>query len=284
MLFATLTSFAFSWDPPYGVPASFDCATRKLAYTFGRELVPRRGSFDALWYALDLAGNDTTCVVPNLALATAPAEEKKERTWSRNTLFVDSNNGVDRADRGTIEAPLRTIQSALDRVARNSQMSGTSYGTRRSQTPSPTIVLRGGIHYIAATLFIGPEHSGLEVVGHPNERDGGEIVFDGWQRAQRARRVAERLDVGTSLALAHDVAQRVDGVASTEHEVALSTAPQRQRAVLRDLLNAAGERWINRPRKLLVLAVAQRKLHHGAVELTELLERRAAAEREETLG
>ena len=170
MLFATLTSFAFSWDPPYGVPASFDCATRKLAYTFGRELVPRRGSFDALWYALDLAGNDTTCVVPNLALATAPAEEKKERTWSRNTLFVDANNGVDRADRGTIEAPLRTIQSALDRVARNSQMSGTSYGTRRSQTPSPTIVLRGGIHYIAATLFIGPEHSGLEVVGHPNER------------------------------------------------------------------------------------------------------------------
>merc|ERR1711871_1074923 len=41
------------------VPASFDCAMRKLAYAYGKKLVPRQGSFESLFYALDL--NEPNC-------------------------------------------------------------------------------------------------------------------------------------------------------------------------------------------------------------------------------
>lgn len=37
-----------------GVPASFDCAMRKAAYSFGQKLLPRLGKFSELYYALDL--------------------------------------------------------------------------------------------------------------------------------------------------------------------------------------------------------------------------------------
>ena len=44
------------------VPASFDCAMRKLAYAYGKKLVPRQGVFESLYYALDL--NAENCSVP----------------------------------------------------------------------------------------------------------------------------------------------------------------------------------------------------------------------------
>ena len=161
MLLAVISTITLGWAPPYGVPTSFDCETRKLAYIFGRELVPRRGSFESLWYALDLAGNDTSCVVPlpptTPATASLPSAEKM---WPSGAFFVDANNGADHAKRGAIEVPLRTIQAALDRIA----------STQSEVLTQPTIVLRGGTHFIASTLLIGPEHSGLEIIGHPNER------------------------------------------------------------------------------------------------------------------
>merc|ERR1719334_504532 len=40
------------------IPASFDCAVRKLAYEYGKHLMPRLGSFESLWYALDLNSKD----------------------------------------------------------------------------------------------------------------------------------------------------------------------------------------------------------------------------------
>eukprot|EP00729_Bicosta_minor_P003417 gene3417-31687_t len=41
------------------VPASFDCAMRKTAYAYGKQLVPSQGKFESLYYALDL--NDPSC-------------------------------------------------------------------------------------------------------------------------------------------------------------------------------------------------------------------------------
>ena len=40
------------------VPASFDCAMRRAAYDYGRDLVGRHGSFESLYYALDLNSKD----------------------------------------------------------------------------------------------------------------------------------------------------------------------------------------------------------------------------------
>ena len=42
-----------------GVPASFDCAMRQLAYAYGKQLAPRQGKFESLFYALGL--NDPAC-------------------------------------------------------------------------------------------------------------------------------------------------------------------------------------------------------------------------------
>ena len=47
--------FGNSWGDG---PASFDCAMRKLAYTFGRQQIPRMGEFESLYYALDLNSPD----------------------------------------------------------------------------------------------------------------------------------------------------------------------------------------------------------------------------------
>ena len=61
VLLLALVAFASAdqWPHPRqghetAVPASFDCAMRKLAYQFGQQLLPRKGKFESLYYALDL--------------------------------------------------------------------------------------------------------------------------------------------------------------------------------------------------------------------------------------
>ena len=48
------TSEAWYSGTPAGVPPSFDCAARGLAYTYGRQLAPHRGQFKSLYDALQV--------------------------------------------------------------------------------------------------------------------------------------------------------------------------------------------------------------------------------------
>ena len=53
---------AAPWPLPENVSQAFDCDMRKAAYAYGKKLVPRMGSFESLYYALDL--NNESCKVP----------------------------------------------------------------------------------------------------------------------------------------------------------------------------------------------------------------------------
>ena len=142
---------ASAWGP---VP-SFDCAMRKLAYQYGKQLIPRMGKFESLYYALNL-NNHSDC--PGVALESSNhmnAASIDTPLPEGMKLFVHPVSGHD-DNLGTIKSPFRTIQTALDRAA--------------LVNPTPAVVLRGGIHYITDTLILTPKHSGLHLIGYPGEK------------------------------------------------------------------------------------------------------------------
>ena len=77
---ATARSQGFA---PKGVPASFDCAMRQAAYSYGQKLLPRKGDFKDLYFALDL--NDPSCPTP-LAAPSAPARRATPVSYTHLTL------------------------------------------------------------------------------------------------------------------------------------------------------------------------------------------------------
>ena len=163
--FLVLLPAATAWGPS----PSFDCAMRKLAYKYGKQLIPRMGDFESLYYALDL--NDPNC--PGVVLNSS---DHSSTSFVANPLpeglklFVHPISGDD-TNRGTVNSPLRTIQAALDRAA--------------LVNPTPAVVLREGVHYIADTLVLTPSHSGLHLIGYPGEKatvsGGVELTSLSWK-------------------------------------------------------------------------------------------------------
>jgi len=143
---------ASAWGPN----PSFDCAMRKLAYAYGKQLIPRMGNFESLYYALDL--NDPSCKLELNGTATDPATATavvpRAELPAGRKIFVHPTSGDDLAA-GAMDSPLRTIQEAIDRAAR--------------AEPTPAVVLRGGVHYLKDTLVLTAAHSGLEMIGYPGE-------------------------------------------------------------------------------------------------------------------
>jgi hypothetical protein len=159
MVFLTLATSAIAASSDavaLGAPASFDCAMRKLAYTYGKQLLPSMGTYESLYYALNL--NSPDCNASNaLTNATAVDAAAKMETHLPNgtKLYVHPTLGDDSSRVGSMDKPLRTIQEALDRAA--------------VAEPTPAVVLRGGTHYISDTLVLTPAHSNLHMLGYPGE-------------------------------------------------------------------------------------------------------------------
>mmetsp|Transcript_11963 Transcript_11963/g.27288 ORF Transcript_11963/g.27288 Transcript_11963/m.27288 type:complete len:891 (+) Transcript_11963:48-2720(+) len=129
-----------------GVPATFDCGMRKLAYTFGKQLLPRQGSFESLFLALGL---NEDC--PTEMSGEAPAEPAPA-ALPTDSLFVDPTRGAD-ANPGTESSPLKTVAAGVAKAARGG-----------------TVVLRAGRHQIKEAVEIGAEKSGLTVRAYPGEK------------------------------------------------------------------------------------------------------------------
>lgn len=138
-----------------GAPASFDCAMRQLAYQYGRSLLPRKGAFESLYFALNL--NDPSC--NGTALPQSRAEDPRgrpaaeEHALPARAVFVAPGgrpgaSGLAPAD------PMADLQRAVDTAA--------ATGVR-------DVVLRGGTHYLADTLHLGPEHSNIHIQAFPGE-------------------------------------------------------------------------------------------------------------------
>jgi hypothetical protein len=117
------------------IPASFDCAVRKLAYEYGKHLMPRLGSFESLWYALDLNSKDCHVNITKDPVHEQTATEK--RSFPEDAILV---------------YPGQSIQAAIDKA---------------SKVSPNTVLLREGIHYLPSTLYLGPEHSGLTLSSFP---------------------------------------------------------------------------------------------------------------------
>ena len=73
------------------IPADFDCAMRQAAYSFGKELLPRLGAFEPLYYALDL--NDPACP-PTEVKADAPMPRQAPNAVPAGSVFVAPSGGV----------------------------------------------------------------------------------------------------------------------------------------------------------------------------------------------
>lgn len=142
------------------VPPAFDCGMRKLAYAYGKKLLPRMGAFESLWYALDL--NSAECHTPlEGSAAEAPAFSLPEKA-----IFV-APDGDDAAS-GALGSPLRSLHAAVE-AARKSGVA---------------VVLRSGTHFLGETLHLGPQHSGLTITAYPGEQaevSGGKLLSVKWE-------------------------------------------------------------------------------------------------------
>ena len=158
---ATARSQGFA---PKGVPASFDCAMRQAAYSYGQKLLPRKGDFKDLYFALDL--NDPSCPTP-LAAPSAPARRATQSTQLPAGAVFVAPSGDDGAA-GSEAAPLRSIQAACDLAARTSRV----------------VVLRGGTHFLASTITLTAAHSHLRIMPYPGETpvvSGGKELQVAWE-------------------------------------------------------------------------------------------------------
>jgi hypothetical protein len=143
------------------VPASFDCAVRKLAYAYGKKLIPRKSAFESLFYALDLnAANCTAPLVADDRADTAPA------------VPLVPLEPID-VKKAVLVSPGDSIQDAVDRACKNTDGEGSR----------PTVLLRQGVHYLKSQLLLGPEHSGLTLASYPGEDatiSGGKALDVAW--------------------------------------------------------------------------------------------------------
>eukprot|EP00913_Durusdinium_trenchii_P018712 g17583.t1 len=144
---------------------------RKLAYAYGRKLLPRMGTFESLYYALDL--NSDSCHMDMEAVATPASDPQpsdlQPRDWRDTAVFVDVNG--DDSQVGSENHPVRSLQVACDLAI-----------TRGAEIPM--VVLRGGTHFLMKTLMLGPQHSKLLITSYPNEHaevSGGKKLQVTWR-------------------------------------------------------------------------------------------------------
>ena len=151
-------------DTPVGVPKDFDCAIRRFTLEMARKraLGPPGYDLSTVHDALQLGSK---CGVafsePSLAPPTPRAAQGRGARGGPADVcrgactYVDPARGDDEAA-GTLDAPLRTVAAGVA-------------AARRAAAPA-SVVLRGGTHWLTATLTLTPADSGLTIRGYAGER------------------------------------------------------------------------------------------------------------------
>ena len=168
LLFALcLATSTLAWPLQNGVTPEFDCAVRKAAYAYGKTLLPRLGLFGPLYYALDL--NNETCKVDFHEKQGVKSDTAT--TFPPGTIFV-SPNGSDESVGTDIDAPIKSIQKAIDMAA---------------EAASPKkVVLRGGNYFLKNSVKFTHKHSGVKIIAHPDDHEqavvsGGISIKADWK-------------------------------------------------------------------------------------------------------
>jgi hypothetical protein len=139
---------------PGGVPASTDCALRKLALEYGRSLAPARGDFRSLFDALQL--QECGVETPKTRDEWTPPNYTAHSN-SDASIYVDANTGSDTTGDGSKDRPLLSIEAAL-------------VAARSLHSPQKTILLRAGTFYLAKALKVLPGDSNLTIQNFNGER------------------------------------------------------------------------------------------------------------------
>ena len=153
---------------PGGIPASTDCAVRKLAWEYGQKLQPSRGGFRTLYDALQLGACNVTA--PGELDEWGPLAEPLPA--GQHVLCVDPSANADDAPGGTYA----TLTSAV----------AASRGLRKPLT----IALRAGIHHLPHTVELTAADSGLTIRNAPGERaevSGGRNLTTNWRTSTRCK-------------------------------------------------------------------------------------------------
>jgi hypothetical protein len=153
---------------PGSITNTTDCRGRLLAYEYGLKLLPARQpqleSFDALQL-------ESTCGVtrPPAAPLVAPP-------------LGNTKNGDDSPAAALLQFVVRPGQSIAAVLART-RAAGPQFTKR--------IVLKKGVHYLNATLELGPSDSGLTITAEPGALPGSVVVSGGvllqptWKKSAR---------------------------------------------------------------------------------------------------
>lgn len=146
-----------------------DCEVAQLAYAFGLQALPELAPNRELFDALEL---HTKCKqpVPPPSPSGPPPPPSFPIPSPGSALYVDATKGDD-AGPGTEAHPLKTVGAALANARGRTPTAADGGGGGR------VVVLRAGVHHLAATLSVDAALSGLVLQNYPGEKawvSGGE--------------------------------------------------------------------------------------------------------------
>ena len=137
---------------PQNVPADVDCEVRKLAYEYGKHLLPERGSFRTLFEALQLSFCNLTTPT-EMDVYTPPILPTPHPANAYN-IFVSAVDGNDAIADGSKGKPFATLHRALE-VAKH--------------RTNATILVRGGSYHLKEPLLVEAAHTGLTIQNYNGE-------------------------------------------------------------------------------------------------------------------
>jgi hypothetical protein len=144
---------------PSAAPPDVDCAVRKLASAYGAQLVPE--AKDVIDSGLELGA---MCGEPTPQVREGPSPLARGRhvvgSHAAEIVVDASGSGSDVDGDGSATAPLASVPAAL----RLSRLLAPAPGACKK-----TIALKSGTHYLNETMQLGPQDSGLCLVGAAGE-------------------------------------------------------------------------------------------------------------------
>ena len=150
---------------PMNVDPKLDCAIKELAWEFAKKLLPRQGTFQSAYDALQLEA----C---NVSLSSG--KQYKARPFLHQPtlqadaveVYVDVKSGDD-SNPGTIDKPLKTLAQAV-KLSRFKAVS----------EQQKIIYMRSGVYFLTEAIELGPTDSNLVISGYKDEQitiSGGKL-------------------------------------------------------------------------------------------------------------